>query len=330
MSKEQRQERKEKKQQLTAEKKTKKLEAKEARRKAREKPYRVHVEVRNRLIQILIWLILLFFVALGAFSFATREDSASVKRTLNKAAASVQQTSSAEEQASAMAVAFVYDYFTYNPQDQDGYLQRINSYAANGLTFELPAHGVATTVTSATVKDVIKGVDGAVDVTVQTRVVSEPGEGASAGEHIYQYRVALYTEQGNCAVLSEPLLVADSNRAKRITIPEQLAGETVSEKEQKQVEILAGNFLKAYYGTNQNELLYFVTQNFGSTATVGSNFQFQGITDITVVPAGSGAYEAEVKYQISDSVTELKQKVYLSVVTGAEGRLYVDQMQTRR
>ena len=199
-----------------------KQEAKEARRRAREKPYRVHVEVRNRLIQIIIWMVIFFFIALGAVSFATREDSTSVKRTLSKAIAAMNQSSSAEEQAGSLALAFMYDYLTYNPEMPDIYLQKINAYAANGLTFELPTHNAVTTVKSAAIKGTNADGSGNINVTIQVKVEAsgiqrteakvnnQDGNEATGSEQAYtteqllDYCIPVNVQNGNCAVIADP------------------------------------------------------------------------------------------------------------------------------
>ena len=334
--------------QAAKERREEKQRQKEERKKAKEKPYRVHIERRNRFIQIILWVVIGIFLALGIFSFATREDTVSVRNALKQAVSDANTTSSYEERASSFAMAFVYDYFTYDPELSDVYVKKINEYAAEGLTLEAPAANATSTVSHTSIKNIETTGNGMFDVTVQAQIESsgimqitttvknakgkdekKVTQQAQTTSRLLNYRVPVNVENGNCAVLSEPLLIAEANAAKRVTLLDDMTGTSVDDTELHNVTVLAQNFLSAYYGADRNELEYFVTSNFGEARTVGAGIRFQEIQEIEVVKRTDGSYEAEIQYTISDNMVTQEQRVFLTIVTGEENRLYVDQMATR-
>lgn len=144
------------------------------------------------------------------------------------------------------------------------------------------------------------------------------------GQHLVKVPV-MVDDDGNCAVVSLPLYIADGNTASSVGRVEDLS-DNADDKLRNDIQNLAENFLKAYCGDDKTQLKYLVTSTFPLN-TLGEGYDFSSMDQCLIASGNNGKTYADVTYTVDYNGLKQRQRVFLTIVR--EDKYYVDKITTR-
>jgi len=143
------------------------------------------------------------------------------------------------------------------------------------------------------------------------------------GQHLVKIPVTV-DDHGNCAVVSLPLFIANSNVSAKVGRIDALPDEA-DDKLRNDIRNLSENFLKAYCGDDKTQLKYLVTPGFPLN-TLGEGYDFSSMDDCLIASGNDKVY-ADVMYTIDYNGIKQRQRVFLTIVR--TDKYYVDKITTR-
>lgn len=314
------------KKQEKADKKLQKLEKTE---------FKVKRPVWKTVIAVILWVVVAFFFAKGLTVSFFAEDSTTVKDALSEHKNTLTQEEVIKTEVGTFASNFAYDYYTYDSDYASEWDNRMKNYVPDYTNFSRPSGADTQTVISSELRsiNIISDTEADVDVSIRVKYVVNERNGKDivkrAKSNVYIVRIPVSMSNGNMAVVSTPVYVADTNAPGNVTEDFMLSGENCEENVEKKIEKLTESFFRAYYGTKPSELSYYITKEFGSNAVAGGNLEFKDLSGFEVKQNGS-KYTVKATAVITDGSIDIEQTCFLTVVKGSENRFYVSGLSTRQ
>ena len=288
----------------------------------------------KKVLAIILWLIIAFFVAQGLLAVLNRESSEDLKKTMDKHYGELSERQVSQMEAGTFTASFLQEFFHYEAEN-DTWNERVGKYLASGVVMTEPGavdlqRPVNIEIRKVTVNKDNIDVDAYAEVEYHTTVTDGEETIEKDGVLKHYVRVPIITKDGNFAVVSTPIYMSDTNHPAQIEYSNvHLNGDSVDSKELQAIQPTVENFLKAYYGKKPSELKYYVTKNFGSIATVGGTMKFVSLDNCQAVKA-RGGYTVMTTAVLNNGFSDVSEVIILEMVKGEENRLYVNAIKTRQ
>lgn len=280
----------------------------------------------KKVLRIILWGSLVFFVVRGIVSIVRPDQSKKVYSEAQELVKSLEEENSNEVNVTGFAEAFAKEYLTYSTNKTEEYSSRILKYTSSD---------VATTISSRTVVDlsatdaialkVDKINSDTYNVDVQVKVMY-----VSLNKFEDQFvRVPIKLIDGRLIVDDVPLFIARPETA-TINTPAK-DGVLVDSGISSGVEDMLKNFLKVYAEGSQGEISYYLYDSSDKLNGLAKTFNFKDISDLRVYKTDTNnSYNAEMTYLIEDNEShqEVRQRASVIVIQ-KDGRYYVKEFNTR-
>ena len=285
----------------------------------------------KKVVAVLLWVVIAFFTVQGVITVMTRETSDEFLKKVNTRYDEISNSQNILNESGTFVQSFLGEYYHYEGKD-DKWTERVTKYLSGVTTLEEPDSNIESEQLLSSQIRSVEINEGRVEVTASVEVyytsASQIGDEVTekAGRQRHTVKVLVSTDGTNYAVMAPPMYVADLNRAYKISdVADLPEGDTVSKEELAEVEVTAENFFKAYYGTDSSQLKYYVTKDFGLAKVVGGGIAFDEIDSIQATKVGKKV-EAKVRTVVNNGFGNYQEIVFLTMVRGAEDRLYVDKI----
>ena len=216
----------------------------------------------KKILAIILWIVIAFFTAKGIIAVINYEDSDEIKNKMDTYYETMAGKEDVRAEASTIAVNFLNEYYQYDANNNN-WANRVQKYLANGVLLKEPTELESESCENIEVRDVtIDGdhIDVTLSVTIRYVVTGVTGDEervtTKEGKIKYLVMVPVKTDGKNYAVLSDPVYVADYNKAQKIE-PDEFEADLDDSLSTEQENILvktAENFLTAYYGSKPSAL----------------------------------------------------------------------------
>lgn len=283
----------------------------------------------KKVLRIILWGSLVFFVVKGIVSIVRPDQSKKVYSEAQELVKSLEEENSNEVNVTGFAEAFSKEYLTYSANKTEEYSSRILKYTSSD---------VATTISNRTVVDLsatdaiaikvdkINSDTYNVDVQVKVMYVS-----LNKFEDKF-VRVPIKLIDGRLIVDDVPLFIARPERPETATIntPDK-DGVLVDSGISSGVEDMLKNFLKVYAEGSQGEISYYLYDSSDKLNGLAKTFNFKDISDLRVYKTNTNnSYNAEMTYLIEDNESHqgVRQRASVTVIQ-KDGKYYVKEFNTR-
>lgn len=274
-----------------------------------------------KIVRIVLWVMIFFIFLRGVIAILNSNDTAKQRQELETYMQQKTMQETAKSTAIGFAENFIRDYLTDTGERDSDYSYRMSRYISDGVNIEAP--GMKCDVTNVNACEVSFLGDTSAEVTVIATV------NYGKAEKFFTIKVPVYVKDGRCAVDALPQIVPPADKAEVNSYSKTYAGTEISDTAKKEIIPILESFFKTYYSGNENELSYYITEEFPYKHGLEGIVEFKKMDNLRVYfDAESGEYTAMAAISIADSEMVLKQNIYLTMLR-SDGRYYISNISTR-
>jgi|GEM_PF-5072048 len=325
--------------------------------KKAEKPYKMHLQLPNKILRGIFWAILLFIFLRGILSFLKPDRTVEILEqvTVLKTVHSEELRQSSEIEK--FAESFIYEWTTYEKNGREDFKNKVGKYLHKDLLKEdvysfktdssnvyVNAYRIEDTGTNIYYVYVRAKVSQSITVedkrderetekiTEKTAEVIEKIETVITEEYIYKVPIEV-VEEGKYLVRYLPKITNDDSYYSATSniidgIPEGF--EEI--KNIGAIETSIVNFLKSYYAGDESVVDYYldVSADRSKFTTLKEEFlNFLRLENLKIYKNEEGVLYANVKYKVKNSTEEVYlQNIFLELTESVEGnRFYIKNME---
>lgn len=231
---------------------------------------------------VLIFFIL-FTIGFGIFKIIRSPTEKSIENVIDKQISNLDNDTLARTKAVSFAERFAIEYFSYS-EGSLNFTEKMEPFCADGLSLNAPStYSTIGYVGTSGVE--VDGNKVNVDVTCNVAYAVEDKNVFDTVQFITLRVPIEIDKKGNCSVVATPIYVANSNNPKDIdSVMMSVSGDN-SIKDLDVINDTIKNFFTAYYKGSPSELMYFVTKNYGTPATIGQDITVDRV-DASIEPKG--------------------------------------------
>lgn len=284
-----------------------------------------------KILRIILWVILGFIFIRGVIVCLHPDKTAEINRLISNFKTEFYSTQNRDYEVLGFTENFVQEYLTYEIDGRDSFYNRIAPYVSDRVEsmediYDFKNACEATAVQAYKIEKVSKS---QVDVFVKAKVTysSQDDTGVSKKIKTIMLRVPVYLSDSGYIVEDLPIFVNDTMKTGDYKYEDCNGEEVDSSKYEKSVI----NFLKAYYGADQNVVDYYLAADADKSKfyCLGGCFEIQKINDIKAYEEKEGIL-CTVAFKIADATNGaiLCQNLNLLLIH-SDGRLYIKDINTR-
>ena len=284
-----------------------------------EKEEKLRSAAPSTVLRFLLWGILLFLLVRGIVSIFTADSIDKQRVKVENFITQTEQEEASKSRAMAFAEEFLQEYFTYDAQNDGTYEKSMQAYLAKGLTLHVPGN---TKLTALQVKAIqaTYAADGIINVEASVMVQYEKKT------KILMILMPVYVDGRGCAAAGLPQLIPKDETPETYAYTAELGG-SVSESKKEEIEDVVDSFLKTYCSGNENELHYYVTDDFPYSKGLNAILDYGGLEKIRIgASEDSSRYFVQADAVLQDEGLQISQTYYINIVQS--DRLYIEDIST--
>jgi len=287
-----------------------------------DKPEKIKSDRGRKILRIIIWIILGFIFIRGVIGLIAAPQTAQQRQEIEEYKIRITNEANIKTQAIGFAEGFAREYFTHTGASNSDYVTRVSKYTAGGVSITAPGtvKTEAKQVTAIGAEFISKDkIDVDVAVTVAYPAVTKT----------VAVKVPVNLVDGKCAVVALPQFIPLTVTADIDAEIKVLPGKEVSRSVSNEMKTMMENFLKTYYSGNENELSYYITDDFPYTRGIEDTLQFDSLrTSKITFDSEAGVYYAQINFTVLDEGRTLNQMAYLTMIKSG-GRYYISDIEAR-
>ena len=284
-----------------------------------EKETKLKSAAPSTVLRFLLWGILIFLLIRGIVSIFTADSIDKQREKVEGFITQTEQEEAGKARAMSFTEEFLQEYFTYDAQNDGNYEKKMQSYLAKGLILHTPSDKeikplqVKAVQASYTVDDIIN-----VEAIAMVKYAQKT--------KILTLLLPVYVENRGCVAAGLPQLIPQDETPDIYAYTAELSG-SISESKKAEIEDVVDSFLKTYCSGNENELSYYVTENFPYSKGFNAVLEYGGLEKIRVgTTKDAEEYFVQADAILKDNVLQISQVYYIKLVQS--DRLYIDNIST--
>lgn len=282
--------------------------------------------------KVILWTFVIFLLFRGVVSILDNKSQDEMMKAIDDYRSAAEQREAARSGAAAFAENFVYEYYSFDEQQNTEYTNRIGKYLAGAVNISAPVgNSAAMEVLSAKTTKISFASDKRMDVDVSAKVrytaVSDTTGGAIQDKDLL-VRVPVAYKDGRYAVDAAPIFIPEEDAAV-VEGAEVYTGTEASQGEKQELRQVLESFLKTYYEGSDQDVSYYVSENSTVKHGLDGAFIYEGIKRMSAYSLEeNGKSLANVAVTVNDNGMEIEQDMYI-YLSKKDGKTYIDQIVTR-
>lgn len=282
--------------------------------------------------KVLLWTLVIFLLFKGVVSILDNKSQDEMLKAIDDYRSSAEQRETMRSGAAAFAENFVYEYYSFEGQQNTAYTDQLGKYLAGSVNISKPmGNSAATEVLSAKTMKLSFVGETRMDVDVSAKVrytATENTSGEAINDKDLIVRVPVAYKDGKYAVDAAPLFIPKEDAAD-VKGAESYTGTEASQEEKQELRQVLESFLKTYYEGSDQDVSYYVSRDSTVRHGLCGAFTYGGIKRMSAYDLDqNGKYLANVAVTVTDNGQEIEQDMYI-YLSKEGGKIYIDEISTR-
>lgn len=276
----------------------------------------------RKILRAIFWVIIGFVFLRGLVALFSMGNYEKERLKVESYMSKLESQEEIKDGAKGFSESFVRELFTYNKEIEDDYEERLRKYLSSGISFEKSTAEIEALTVNAV--DISYKNSEVLDVDV-VALIQYP-EGLVKAIKV---RVPLSSKNGKFSVTAMPQFIPDSMKAELDKYQKDFFGSEASDSVKAELETVLSNFFKTYYEGNENELSYYITEDFPFKNGLNGAVKFDEIKSLRAYDnRDKGYFEIGAEISVEDIGRKITQEIYLEVIKDGS-RYYIKDISTR-